>query len=224
MALLPVSLYTVGFTLGPLVAAPISELYGRRIIYLTNLPMLAVFNAIAAASDNFAVLVIFRFLAGFGGSGVLAVGAGMYIVQYVDVLSLMRPGTVADLWDPQNAGRVGLSYILAPFLGPSLGPLVGAYIIAQYDYDWKYSIWVILILCAPVGFAILFMKETSKSRILYLRAKKRGDCTVEQTSGEKMKRVKAAMLRPLHMCIFEVCCVQIEIRVLLMEQAACFLP
>lgn len=39
--------------------------------------MLVIFNAIAAASDNFAVLVIFRFLAGFGGSGVLAVGAGI---------------------------------------------------------------------------------------------------------------------------------------------------
>ncbi|KAH8427775.1 MFS transporter [Aspergillus melleus] len=188
VALLPVSLYTVGFTLGPLVAAPVSELYGRRIVYWTNFPLLAVFNAIAAASDNFAVLVMFRFLAGFGGSGVLAVGAG----------------TVADLWDPQNAGRVGLTYILAPFLGPSLGPLVGAYIIAQYDYDWKYSIWVILILCAPVGLAILFMKETSKSRILYLRAKKRGEqALAEQDQTPKMKKVKEAMLRPLHMCIFE---------------------
>lgn len=77
VALLPVALYTVGFTIGPLVAAPLSELYGRRVIYWSNLPMLVVFNAIAAASDNLAVLIIFRFLAGVGGSGVLAVGAGI---------------------------------------------------------------------------------------------------------------------------------------------------
>ena len=38
--------------------------------------MLVIFDAIAAASNNFTVLVIFRFLAGVGGSGVLAVGAG----------------------------------------------------------------------------------------------------------------------------------------------------
>ena len=39
--------------------------------------MLVVFNAIAASSGSIAVLIVFRFLAGVGGSGVLAVGAGM---------------------------------------------------------------------------------------------------------------------------------------------------
>lgn len=76
VALLPVSLYTAGFILGPCVASPISELYGRRWIYWTNFPMLVVFTAVAAASQNFTVLVVFRFLAGTCGSGVLAVGAG----------------------------------------------------------------------------------------------------------------------------------------------------
>ncbi|OXV05419.1 hypothetical protein Egran_06813 [Elaphomyces granulatus] len=176
VAILPVSLYTLGFTIGPLVAAPLSELYGRRIIYWSNLPMLVIFNAIAAASDNIVVLIIFRFLA----------------------------GTVVDLWNPKSAGRVALTYILAPFLGPSLGPLVGAYVIAQYNNNWKFSIWIILFICAPVGIVMVFMKETSKSRILYLRAKKRG----EKIIGEKdevpvMKKIGIAMLRPLHMCTVE---------------------
>ncbi len=77
VALLSVSLYTFGFVLGPCIFSPISELYGRKWVYWTNFPMLVVFNAIAVASDNFVVLVVFRFLAGLGGSGVLAVGAGM---------------------------------------------------------------------------------------------------------------------------------------------------
>ncbi|KAL8747862.1 MAG: hypothetical protein Q9190_000310 [Brigantiaea leucoxantha] len=76
VALLPVSLYTIGFTIGPLFAAPLSEMYGRRTLYWTNLPMLIIFNAIAGATDSLAVLIVFRFLAGLGGSGVLAVGAG----------------------------------------------------------------------------------------------------------------------------------------------------
>ena len=77
VALLPVSFYTIGFTVGPLLAAPISELYGRRVIYWTNPLLLVIFNAIAAASNNLAVLIIFRFFAGVGGSGILAVGAGI---------------------------------------------------------------------------------------------------------------------------------------------------
>ena len=93
VALLPTTLYTVGIIVGPLVCSPLSELYGRRWIYWTNFPMLVVFQAIAAASDNFAVLVIFRFLAGAGGSGVLAVGAGMIpaVPLHVDIyLSFIR--------------------------------------------------------------------------------------------------------------------------------------
>jgi len=91
VALLPIVLYTVGFAVGPLIAAPLSELYGRRIIYWTNLLMLVIFNAIAAASDNLAMLIIFRFLAGAGGSGVLAVGAGNSSYCFVQILHLQSP-------------------------------------------------------------------------------------------------------------------------------------
>jgi MFS family permease len=91
VALLPIVLYTVGFAVGPLIAAPLSELYGRRLIYWTNLPMLVIFNAIAAASDNLAVLIIFRFLAGVGGSGVLAVGAGNSSHCFVEILYSQSP-------------------------------------------------------------------------------------------------------------------------------------
>jgi MFS family permease len=89
MALLPITFYTVGFIIGPLISSPFSELYGRRIIYWTNFPMLVViFDSIAAASDNFPVLVIFRFLVGAGGSGVLAVAAGISLHPSQEVLNL----------------------------------------------------------------------------------------------------------------------------------------
>ena len=80
VAVLGVSLYTLGFTIGPILAAPLSELYGRRPVYWVTMPLLLVFTAIAASSDNFVVLIIFRFLSGFGGSGALAVGAGMHLI------------------------------------------------------------------------------------------------------------------------------------------------
>jgi MFS family permease len=88
MALLPITFYTVGFIIGPLISSPFSELYGRRIIYWTNFPMLVIFDSIAAASDNFPVLVIFRFLVGAGGSGVLAVAAGISLYPSQEVLNL----------------------------------------------------------------------------------------------------------------------------------------
>lgn len=109
------------------------------------------------------------------------------------------------MWNPQQAGRVGLSYVLAPFLGPCLGPLVGAYIVADHNQDWKYSIWIILILCAPVAVGMIFMSETFKDRILYLRERKRGHRAVGQTDRAILiKKMKVAMFRPLHMTFVEV--------------------
>ncbi|KAH7124196.1 major facilitator superfamily domain-containing protein [Dactylonectria macrodidyma] len=186
LALFPVSLYTAGFVFGPTIAAPISELHGRRIIYQVTFVLLVVFNIIAVTSDNFVTLVIFRFLAGLGGSGVMAVGAGM----------------LSDLWDPREVGRVGVAYVVAPFLGPSMGPLIGAYAVAQYD-DWKWTVWAVLCILAPVGIGILFTSETSKQRILYLRAKKPGDKVVGEGLAAELKKVAKAMMKPWHMCVFE---------------------
>jgi MFS family permease len=190
VALLPVTLYTVGFSFGPCIASPLSELYGRRWIYWTNLPMLIIFNAIGAASNNFVVLIVFRFLAGLGGSGVLAVAAG----------------SLSDIWDTKDAGRVGVPYILAPFLGPSLGPLIGAYVLHQHGNDWKWSIWVVLCFLAPVALTLPLMKETSKRRILYLRHKKLGIGSVDMTASSRFKTLQTGLLRPFHMALFEVRC------------------
>lgn len=106
------------------------------------------------------------------------------------------------MWDPKDAGRVGLAYILAPFLGPTLGPLIGAYIVAQYDNDWKFAVWVNLMILAPVGLAIAVMQETSKSQIL---RKRLGDHPISVGSnGAILQKIGKAMLKPLHMCLFEV--------------------
>ncbi|KAK4158916.1 polyamine transporter 4 [Cladorrhinum sp. PSN259] len=193
VALLPVTFYTFGFVIGPCIASPISELYGRRWIYLSNFCMLIVFNAIAAASNSFPVLVIFRFLAAVGGSGVLAVGAA----------------TLSDVWDMQSAGRVGIFYILAPFLGPTLGPLIGAYVLSDNGGDWKWSVWIILCILAPLTPGFLMMRETSKQHILRKRAQKRGiDTDVagfekRESLGKELGRIGRAVLRPLHMCAIE---------------------
>jgi MFS family permease len=76
VAILPLSLYTAGFTIGPIIAAPLSELYGRRAIYWTTMPLLLIFTAIAGAANSVPLLIVVRFFAGMGGSGALAVGAG----------------------------------------------------------------------------------------------------------------------------------------------------
>jgi MFS family permease len=95
---------------------------------------------------------------------------------------------------------------MAPFLGSSLGPLTGAYIISEYNNNWRLSMWVVIIVAAPIALGALFMKETSKKRILYLRQKQLGIKIPHQTGDTRilLRKLRQAFFRPLHMMLIEV--------------------
>jgi hypothetical protein len=78
--------------------------------------------------------------------------------------------------------------------------------IEQYDNDWRYSLWVILMICAPVIIMTAFLQETSKTRILYLRERKRGAKIQYPREDSKalIKKLGGAFLRPLQMVVYEV--------------------
>ena len=111
VSLLPLALYTLGLAFGPMLAAPVSETRGRRLVYLFSLPVAALFILGSGFSHNFASLAICRFFAGFFGSPVLAVGAG----------------TNVDLWRPVHRAAAIAGFLLVPFLGPAVGPAVGGF-------------------------------------------------------------------------------------------------
>ena len=83
VSLLGLSLYVFGLAFGPVLAAPISETFGRRVVYLVSLPLAAVFTLGAGFSQNFPSLAICRFFAGFFGSPVLAVGVSYSTIPYL---------------------------------------------------------------------------------------------------------------------------------------------
>jgi MFS family permease len=63
-----VSLYVLGFAVGPMFLAPLSEIYGRLPIYHTcNVGFLA-FTIACALATNLNMLIGFRFVAGCFGS------------------------------------------------------------------------------------------------------------------------------------------------------------
>lgn len=149
-ALLSGTLYMLGLAFGPMIMAPLSEFVGRWWLYLVTSTSIVTFACGAAASKSFATLLVCRFLCGFLGSAGVAIGAG----------------TILDVWGVAKAGGLArLLFICGPFLGPSLGPLAGAYAMHEYDGDRRWTQWVVALICAPTWILILFMKETSDSRI-----------------------------------------------------------
>jgi MFS transporter, DHA1 family, multidrug resistance protein len=66
------SLFVLGYAVGPMIFAPMSELYGRRLPIIIGAFGFAIFNTAVAVAKDYQTLVISRFFAGFFGSCPLA--------------------------------------------------------------------------------------------------------------------------------------------------------
>jgi MFS family permease len=68
---LGLSFFVLGFAVGPLFWAPLSELYGRQILFFGTFAAYTVFNVGCTLSQNIQTLIILRFLAAALGSSPL---------------------------------------------------------------------------------------------------------------------------------------------------------
>jgi MFS family permease len=131
VATLGLSLFVFGFAIGPLIWAPMSEMYGRQILFFATFGCFTVFNAGVPGSKNMATVIILRFMAGAFGSSPLT-NAG---------------GVVADMFPARQRGLAMCVFASAPFLGPALGPIIGGFL--GESAGWK---WLTGFLAAFTGF------------------------------------------------------------------------
>ena len=126
---LTVSIFLLGFTLGPLVMAPLSELYGRLIVYYLSVATFIVFLMGCGWSESIVSFLILRFIAGCAASSPSTIGGG----------------TVADVIPVQERGAAMAVTAIGPILAPVIGPVVGGFV-AQH-LGWRWTFWL-------VGFAV----------------------------------------------------------------------
>ncbi|KAM0090432.1 hypothetical protein ACP6JD_006240 [Aspergillus fumigatus] len=120
-----VSIYLVGFAVGPLVLGPLSEIYGRLRIYQACNAVFIVWNVACAVAPNVGSLLAFRLFAGIAGSCPLTLGAG----------------SIADLFVPEERGAAMSIYSMGPLMGPVIGPIAGGYLAEAAG--WRWIFWVI---------------------------------------------------------------------------------
>ncbi|KAJ6112013.1 hypothetical protein N7523_008074 [Penicillium sp. IBT 18751x] len=120
IAILGISLYVVGFAVGPLFWGPLSEIYGRRYIMIASSVGLTAFTGGTAASKNIWTLIILRFFAGTSGSAPFAVSGGI----------------ISDTFPTISRGLASGLYCAAPFLGPTLGPIIGGFLSESAGWRW----------------------------------------------------------------------------------------
>ena len=134
IALLPFVFYLLGLSFGPVIAAPTSETFGRRVVYLAALPSFAVFTLGAGFSNNITALTICRFFAGMSSSPGLSVGSG----------------TVADLFVVAERGVPVMVFVTSVQFGPALGPLVGGLLHVALTTSHKRDLLTLLLFRSAV--------------------------------------------------------------------------
>jgi MFS transporter, DHA1 family, multidrug resistance protein len=107
---LVITLFLVGYMLGPIFWGPGSELIGRRPIFIGTLAIYTIFHVGQACANNMTTLLVTRFICGFFAVAPLTNSIGV----------------IADIWDPVNRGIASSVFASAVFLGPVLGPVVGS--------------------------------------------------------------------------------------------------
>ncbi|KAI0833043.1 MFS general substrate transporter [Hypoxylon sp. FL0890] len=194
VALLTITLFVVGFGVGPMIFAPLSEVYGRRIIYGTTLLVAVVFIIPGAVAKNIGTLLVARAIDG------IAFSAPMTLVG----------GTLADLWRSEERGIPMAAFSAAPFVGPAIGPLVGGFLSDAAGWRWLY--WIHLILAFVVWVLITFtVPETYAPTILAKRAKKmrqetgKSEYVTEEDIDKRPfgERMRIFLIRPFQLLFTE---------------------
>ena len=188
VSLLPYILFVIGLAFGPMLAAPLSETFGRRAVYWTGMPLFMIFTLGAGFSNNIAALCILRFLSAVFGSPGLSIGSA----------------TISDIWTPLQRATPMTFYVTTPFLGPAIGPLVGGFVAEKMG--WRWTMWTLLFFGVACLSPALFMKETYKKAILRRRARARGlrYPEPERTPMQAAKFfLKSTLTRPVHMFCVE---------------------
>jgi MFS family permease len=100
-------IFVTGYAAGPLLWAPLSELYGRRLITnITNVLFLLT-NLASGAAPSLSALIWARFFGGFFSSACFVLGGGI----------------INDVILPEFQGKVMAVYSFGALLSPVFGPM-----------------------------------------------------------------------------------------------------
>ena len=193
-AILTCSLMVIGFSLGPLIWSPVSDLYGRRVAYFLSMGLYVIFNIPCALAPNLGGLLVCRFLCGvFAAAPLCLVG-----------------GSIADMFPASTRGKAIAVFAWAPYAGPVIGPLVNGFIsVSTGRMDLIF--WVNMAFAGAMWLIVALIPETYAPVILQRRAvrlrQETGNpkiMTEQEAQGITLNEMmKACVVRPLVFAVTE---------------------
>lgn len=155
VTILGISLFVTGLGTGPLLVGPLSEVYGRNIVYQISYAFFFIFTFPVVFAPNIAVFLVFRLITGFCGSAFLSVAGG----------------SVSDMFPNSSIASPMAVYTISPFIGPVAGPLIAGFINQNLYWEWTYRVqlcWIfveflMLVLFVPETYVPVILKKKARS-------------------------------------------------------------
>lgn len=150
-ASVPVSIFLLGYAVGPLFLSPLSEIYGRNIIMLTASGYFCAWLIGCALAPSIDTLIFFRFMSGVGGSACQTIGGAI----------------IADVFPVSERGRAMTIWMIGLMLGPTIGPVIGGFV--TQTIGWRWASWVNFIPATIVVCIMVFLNRETNHQVLIRR-------------------------------------------------------
>ena len=197
---LALSLYVLGFAVGPVLLAPLSEYFGRQPVYIVSWFVLFIFQLPVALAPNIGTILVSRFIGGFAGGAPLT----------------NTGGTVSDLWTRNESGGPMAVYGLSSTLGPPLALVMSGYIGLNLGWRWIFwvlmaitgAFWVLLVFTIPeTRHTIILQKKTKRVRkVMRKEGLKAADSITDANADERKglhQLFAITLTRPFHFLFTE---------------------
>ena len=128
------SIYVLFNLIGISFFARLSDIYGRRHIYMINIALFGIGSLVVAFTDNYGFLLLGRAIQGFGASGIFPVASAV----------------IGDVFPAEKRGRmlglIGAVWGIAFLVGPPLAGLILTF------FEWH----VIFLINIPIAIVLLY--------------------------------------------------------------------
>ncbi|KAL5589394.1 hypothetical protein FOVSG1_011261 [Fusarium oxysporum f. sp. vasinfectum] len=143
-----VTIYLLGQTIGSIFCSPISEVFGRRTIYILAATIFCISSAIVASVPSI---------------------IGVYFGRFFQGVAAAIPATVAfgnfdDMYNAEHRIWVVYVYTILGMLGLALGPIYSTYITSSIGWRWVYYISTVVMGATAV--ACIFTRESNANQLL----------------------------------------------------------
>lgn len=195
---LSLSMYVLGYGIGPLFFSPISEMprTGRNLPYMTSFFLFLMVTIPAATTNSFPAFIVCRFLQGLMGAPVLATGGA----------------SATDLYGFHKVPYAMAAWSAGAFAGPALGPVMAAFAVTNSSWRWPmYELliagvfsFIVLSLCLPETSAdTILLKRARRLRCLTKNSSLRSESEIKQGEMHILRTMGVYLTTPIRVTLLD---------------------